>query len=57
LLYSSARLFAGSACESQFSEALGALIAYRPGREVLGALDQEADREARPKPLRPLRPR
>jgi len=28
---------------AQFSEALGALIAYRPGREVLGALDQEAD--------------
>ena len=37
------RSFAGSVCESAFSEALSAMIAYRPGKEVLAALDQEAD--------------
>jgi len=42
-LYSAARLFAGSACEPQFSEALSATVAYRPSKEVLAGLDQEVD--------------
>ena len=42
-LYSSAKVFAGSVCESAFSDALSAMLAYRPGKEVLAALDQEAD--------------
>ncbi len=42
-LYSSARLFAGAACESQFSEALSVIAAYRPAKDVLATLDQETD--------------
>src|SRR5205814_3326405 len=50
-LYSAAKLFAGSACESIFSEGLSATIAYRPGKEVLAVLDQEADaKRAKPAP-------
>ena len=32
----------GTVCE-RFSEALSAMIAYRPGKEELAALDQDAD--------------
>jgi N-acetylmuramoyl-L-alanine amidase len=42
-LYSSAKLFAGSVCEPQLADALSAMVAYRPGREVLASLDQEVE--------------
>jgi N-acetylmuramoyl-L-alanine amidase len=47
-LYSSAKLFAGSVCEPQFADALSAIASYRPGKEVLAALDQEVEAK-RPK--------
>jgi N-acetylmuramoyl-L-alanine amidase len=43
-LYTSAKLFAGSACEGAFADALSAMVSYRPGKDVLAALDQEAEK-------------
>jgi N-acetylmuramoyl-L-alanine amidase len=41
-VYTSSKLFEGSTCDTAFEDALKTMAAYRPSKDVLAALDQEA---------------